>query len=103
VVYEDMVAEPEREIRRLLDACGLQFEESCLRFHENARAVRTASSEQVRLPIFRDSIEQWRFYEPWLGPLKTVLHDVLAAWPEPPASCAAGGSPIDAGRPQGST
>ncbi|HEY2445716.1 MAG TPA: sulfotransferase [Rhizomicrobium sp.] len=81
VVYEEMVAEPEKEIRRLLDALGLPFEDSCLRFHENARAVRTASSEQVRLPIFADSLDQWRSYEPWLAPLKAVLADVLAAWP----------------------
>ena len=60
VYYEQMVADPEREVRRLLDYCGLPFEETCLRFYENDRAVRTASSEQVRQPIFQDSVEQWR-------------------------------------------
>ena len=55
-------------MRRLLDYCGLPFEDSCLRFYENERAVRTASSEQVRQPIFRDGVDQWRHYEPWLEP-----------------------------------
>ncbi len=53
-------------MRRLLAYCGLPFDEALLRFHENQRAVRTASSEQVRRPIFRDGMEQWRHYEPWL-------------------------------------
>ena len=57
-------------MRRLLDYCGLPFEEACLRFYENERAVRTASSEQVRQPIYREGLEQWRHFEPWLGPLK---------------------------------
>jgi hypothetical protein len=73
VVYEQMVEDPEREIRRLLDYCGLPFEENCLLFHQNARAIRTASSEQVRQPIFRDGVDQWRHFEPWLGPLKSAL------------------------------
>jgi len=60
VLYEDMVADTEREVRRLLDYCGLPFEDSCLRFYENERAVRTASSEQVRSPIYRDSVDQLR-------------------------------------------
>ena len=57
-------------MRRLLDYCGLPFEERCLRFYENDRAVRTASSEQVRQPIYRDGVDHWRHYEPWLGPLE---------------------------------
>jgi tetratricopeptide (TPR) repeat protein len=73
VIYERMVDDTEGEVRRLLDYCGLPFEESCLRFHENTRAVRTASSEQVRRPIFREGLDQWRHYEPWLGPLKEAL------------------------------
>jgi hypothetical protein len=81
-----MVEEPEQEIRRLLDYCGLAFEENCLRFHENERSVRTASSEQVRQPIFRDGLEQWRNYEQWLGPLKSALGPVLADYP--PSSAA---------------
>jgi tetratricopeptide (TPR) repeat protein len=84
VIYERMVDDTEAEIRRLLDYCGLPFEESCLRFYENDRAVRTASSEQVRQPIFRDSVEQWRNYERWLGPLVAALGPVLERYPEPP-------------------
>jgi tetratricopeptide (TPR) repeat protein len=75
VNYEALVDDTETEIRRLLEHCGLPFEDSCLRFHENDRAVRTASSEQVRKPIFRDGIDHWRHYEPWLAPLKSILED----------------------------
>jgi hypothetical protein len=84
VFYERMVDDTEAEVRRLLDYCGLPFEETCLRFYENDRAVRTASSEQVRQPIFRDSVEQWRNYERWLGPLVAALGPVLDRYPEPP-------------------
>ena len=84
VIYEAMVEDPEGEIRRLLDHCGLPFEATCLDFHQNDRAVRTASSEQVRQPIFRDGVDQWRNYEPWLGPLKAALGPVLAAYPDAP-------------------
>jgi hypothetical protein len=84
VIYEDMVADPETEIRRLLDYCGLPFEDGCLKFHENDRAVRTASSEQVRRPIFTEAAEHWRNYEPWLDPLKAALGPVLTAYPEAP-------------------
>ncbi len=83
VVYETMVEDTEGEVRRLLEYCGLPFEEGCLRFYENARAVRTASSEQVRKPIFRDALEHWRHYEPWLGPLKSALGPTLEAYPTP--------------------
>ena len=84
VLYEDMVADPGTEVRRLLDACGLPFEDACLRFYENERAVRTASSEQVRQPIFREGLDQWRNFEPWLGPLKAALGAVLDAYPAVP-------------------
>ena len=84
VIYEQMVADPEREVRRLLDYCGLAFEPECLRFYENERAVRTASSEQVRQPIFTDSVDHWRRYEAWLEPLKTALGPALAAYPDAP-------------------
>lgn len=84
VHYEQMVEAPEAETRRLLDYCGLPFEEACLRFHETERAVRTASSEQVRKPIFRDGLDQWRHYEPWLGPLKAALGPVLDTYPNAP-------------------
>ncbi|HMB43292.1 MAG TPA: sulfotransferase, partial [Luteimonas sp.] len=84
VNYENMVDDTEAEIRRLLDYCGLPFEESCLRFFENERPVRTASSEQVRKPIYREGIDQWRNFEPWLDPLKTALGTVLDAYPAVP-------------------
>jgi hypothetical protein len=79
VVYERMVDETESEVRRLLEYCGLPFEEACLRFYENERAVRTASSEQVRRPIYRDALEQWTHYEPWLGALLPHLGPALEA------------------------
>ena len=85
VIYEEMVADPEREVRRLLRYCGLPFEEGCLRFYENDRAVRTASSEQVRMPIFTEGLDQWKNYEPWLQPLKAALGDILSAYPAVPA------------------
>ncbi|WP_309088401.1 sulfotransferase [Phenylobacterium sp.] len=85
VIYEQMVSNPEAETRRLLDYCGLPFEEACLRFYENDRAVRTASSEQVRKPIFTDAADHWRNYDMWLGPLKAALGPVLHAYPEAPA------------------
>ncbi len=75
VRYERMVEDPEREIRALLAACGLEFEPSCIRFHETERAVRTASSEQVRQPMNRDGVDGWRAYAPWLGPLAEALGD----------------------------
>jgi tetratricopeptide (TPR) repeat protein len=78
VIYETMVDDTEGEVRRLLDYCGLPFEDGCLRFHENTRAVRTASSEQVRRPIFREGLDQWRHFEPWLGPLREALGPELA-------------------------
>jgi tetratricopeptide (TPR) repeat protein len=84
VFYESMIEDTKAEVRRLLEYCGLPFEESCLRFYENARAVRTASSEQVRQPIFRDGLDHWRHYEPWLGPLKEALGPVLERYPAVP-------------------
>ncbi|MEI9929607.1 MAG: sulfotransferase [Rhizomicrobium sp.] len=81
VFYERMVANPEAEIRALLAYCELPFEESCLRFYENDRAVRTASSEQVRQPIFTEGVDHWRHYESWLGPLKAALDPALDTYP----------------------
>ncbi|MGN6818656.1 MAG: tetratricopeptide repeat-containing sulfotransferase family protein [Sphingomonas sp.] len=86
VLYEDMVDHTEREVRRLLDYCGLAFEPACIAFHETERAVRTASSEQVRQPIFREGTEAWKPFEPWLGPLEAALGDVLDAYPAAPAA-----------------
>ena len=81
VIYENMVADTENEVRRLLDHLGLPFEQACLEFYNNDRAVRTASSEQVRQPIFTDGIEAWKNYEAWLGPLVEALGPVLHAYP----------------------
>jgi hypothetical protein len=80
VVHERLIEDPEAEIRRLLDHLGLNFDPACMRFHENDRAVRTASSEQVRQPINRAGMDQWRPYEPWLDPLKAALGPVLEQW-----------------------
>jgi tetratricopeptide (TPR) repeat protein len=84
VIYERTVEDTEAEVRRLLEYCGLPFEPGCLRFFENDRPVRTASAEQVRRPIYRDGVEQWRHYEPWLGPLKDALGPLLEAYPAVP-------------------
>jgi hypothetical protein len=81
IIYESMIEDTESEVRRLLDYCGLPFEAGCLRFYENERAVRTASSQQVRKPIFREGVDHWRHYEPWLDPLKKSLGPVLEAYP----------------------
>ncbi|HRG16929.1 MAG TPA: sulfotransferase [Pseudomonadota bacterium] len=91
VIYERMVDDTEHEVRQLLDYCGLPFEDGCLRFFENERPVRTASSEQVRRPIYRDGVDHWRHFEPWLSPLKAALGDVLEHYPDPPAAMRAGG------------
>lgn len=80
VIHDDVVDDPEREIRRLLDYVGVEFEESCMRFYETERAVHTPSSEQVRKPINRSGFDQWRSYEPWLGELKAALGDTLKDW-----------------------
>jgi tetratricopeptide (TPR) repeat protein len=81
VIHEEMLENPEAEIRRLLDYLHLPFEEACLSFHENKRAVRTASSEQVRRPINRDGVDQWKPYEAHLGPLKAALGDLWKSYP----------------------
>jgi tetratricopeptide (TPR) repeat protein len=73
VQYEEMVSDTETQIRRLLDYCGLEFEEQCLRFYETDRSIRTPSAEQVRQPIYKESMEQWRNYEAHLDPLKDAL------------------------------
>jgi tetratricopeptide (TPR) repeat protein len=86
VFYERMVEDTESEVRRLLDYCGLPFEEACLRFFTNERPVRTASSEQVRQPIYREGVDHWRHYEKWLDPLKATLGSVLEVYPEIPPS-----------------
>lgn len=69
-----------KEIRRMLDYCGLPFEESCVSFYDNKRTVRTPSSEQVRQPIYKSG-DQWRPFEPWLDTLKEALGPVLDRYP----------------------
>jgi sulfotransferase family protein len=91
VCYERLIAEPETEIRRLVEYLGLPFEEGCLRFYANNRAFDSASNEQVRTPIFRDGIERWRNYDEWLGPLRDALGPVLQSVPAVPQS----GAPHD--------
>ena len=86
VIYERMVDDTESEVRALLDYCGLAFEPECLEFHKTERAVRTASSEQVRQPIYRGAMEEWQRYEAHLGPLRDALGEVLDSYPAAPAS-----------------
>jgi tetratricopeptide (TPR) repeat protein len=81
VQYEDVVRHPEREIRRLLAHCRLEFEPACLNFHATARAVRTASAEQVRQPIYTSAIGYWRHFERELEPLARALGDCLERFP----------------------
>jgi len=85
VFYEDTVADTEKVVRELLEYCGLAYEPECLRFFESQRPVRTASSEQVRQPIYREGMEQWQHYEEWLDPLKEALGEVLEAYPSVPS------------------
>lgn len=80
VQHEDIVENLEGNVRRILDFCGLRFEPACLEFHNTPRNVRTASSEQVRQPISREGVDQWRNYKPWLGPLKDDLRDALTTY-----------------------
>ncbi len=80
--YELLVTDQERQTRRLLDFCGLAWEDGCLAFHRTARAVNTASSEQVRRPLYADALQSWRRYDAHLGGLKAQLADLLAALPE---------------------
>ena len=79
-----MVEHTETQVRRLLAYCGLEFEPACLRFYENERAVKTPSAQQVRRPIFREGIDHWRHFEPWLSPLASALGKVLEAYPGVP-------------------
>jgi tetratricopeptide (TPR) repeat protein len=77
VRYEDVVENLEENVMRILEFCGLEFEPACVEFYKTERSIRTASSEQVRQPIFRDGLNQWRNYAPWLGPLRDSLGDAL--------------------------
>jgi tetratricopeptide (TPR) repeat protein len=82
VHHEDVVDDLEGSVRRLLDFCGLEFEPQCVAFHQTKRSVRTASSEQVRQGIYREGLEQWKNFEPWLGPLQDALGDALSRYRE---------------------
>ena len=82
VQYEDVVSDTETQVRRILEYLGLPFEQACVDFHKSKRSVRTPSSEQVRQPIFKSGVDQWRNFEPWLDPLKEALGpDVMARYP----------------------
>ena len=85
VIYENMVADPETEVRRLFDYLELPFEEATLRFYETKRTILTPSSEQVRRPITKEAVDYWRRFEPWLGPLMKSLGSVLTEYPDVPA------------------
>jgi tetratricopeptide (TPR) repeat protein len=80
VQHEELVDDLQANVRRVLDYCGLAFEPACIEFHKTARSIRTASSEQVRQPIYREGLEQWRHYEPWLTPLRDALGDALQTY-----------------------
>jgi hypothetical protein len=80
VSYEDLVEDLDGSVRRILAHCGLEFDTACLEFHSNRRAINTPSSEQVRRPLFRDGLSQWRHYEPWLDPLKDSLGDAIVRY-----------------------
>jgi hypothetical protein len=82
IQHEDVVDDLESNVRRILDFCHLEFEPQCIEFHKTQRSVRTASSEQVRQPIFREGLDQWRHFEPWLDPLKQALGDALTRYRE---------------------
>lgn len=85
VIHERLLDDPEGEVRAMLGYLGLPFEEACLEFHRNTRAVRTASSEQVRRPINRDGMGQWEPYAQWLGPLREALGDLVTTYADRPA------------------
>jgi tetratricopeptide (TPR) repeat protein len=82
VQHEDLVDGLEGSVRRLLEYCELEFESACVEFHKTERSVRTASSEQVRQPLYREGLDQWRHYEAWLGPLRAALGDALTRYRE---------------------
>jgi len=78
VQHAEVVSDLEGSVRRILEFCELDFEPGCIQFHRTERQVHSASSEQVRQPIYREGLEQWRHFEPWLGPLKAALGDARA-------------------------
>jgi hypothetical protein len=82
VLYEDVVDDIEGNVRRILEFCGLEFLPSCIQFHLTERTIRTASSEQVRQPLYREGLAQWTNYQPWLNPLHDALGDALVHYRE---------------------
>jgi len=82
VHHEDVVDDLEGSVRRILDFCDLEFEVGCVEFHKTSRSIRTASSEQVRQPIYREGLDQWRNFEPWLGALREALGDAVTRYRE---------------------
>ncbi len=99
VIYEDLIANPEAEVRRLLDYLGLPFEDDCLRFHENRRFVATLSADQVSVPLYTSGVGYWRHYEQWLDPLKAALGPVLESYPAVPEFAAPAAAPAAAAPP----
>lgn len=81
VQYEEVVSDLDTQVRRILDYCGLDFEENCISFYETDRSVRTPSSEQVRQPIYQSGVDQWKNFEANLEPLKKALGPVLKRYP----------------------
>jgi hypothetical protein len=84
VIYENLVVDPETELRRLFEYLELPFEDDCLHFHKNRRFAGTLSAQQVRTPLYRSGIGQWRPYQEWLGPLEAALGETLRAYPNAP-------------------
>jgi tetratricopeptide (TPR) repeat protein len=82
IYHDDVVADLEGNVRRLLEYCGLDFEPECIAFHETRRSIRTASSEQVRQGIYREGLDQWKHFAPWLGPLGHALGEALSRYRE---------------------
>ena len=82
ISYENLIENQEEETKKLIDYCGLEWEEGCLKFYENKRSVNTASSEQVRQPIYKGAMFAWKNYESELGPLIEILEPVLNELPE---------------------
>ena len=78
--HEEVVADLEGSVRRMLDFCGLSFEPQCVEYYKTQRSVRTASSEQVRMPIYREGLDHWKHFEPWLGELKDALGDSMTRY-----------------------
>lgn len=86
LIYEELIADPEREVRRMLDHIGLDFDEACLKFYENRRPVLTFSADQVRQPLFASGIGRWRSYDAYLEPLRRELGDIVEAYPAVPVT-----------------